>query len=250
MKTNHAPFSTQTWDQIRSSLDRAQRASPGPWIAAFDADGTLWDTDVGEDFFHYQIKNSNLLGLPADPWNHYMEWKKKDRLAAYLWLAQINKGQKVENVLSWAQRAIETNPEFRVFESQRQLIKELLSRGIEVFVISASVEWAVVPPAVALGVPRKNVIGVRTTVTDGVVTDKGEFPVTWGPGKPEALVNVARRKELVLASGNTIGDAPLLRCSSGVKLAVRSNSNTEGPLWQSEVDLFEAAEKDWITHIF
>ncbi len=251
MKSNQIPFSKSLWDLIRSGLDQAQKSLPPPWIAAFDADGTLWDCDVGENFFHYQIKNSNLPNLPKDPWQHYLEWKKRDRLAAYLWLAQINRGQNIDNVLAWAKQSVDQSSDFHIFDSQALLIKELQSRGIEVFVVSASVEWAVVPPAALLGIPRNNVIGVRTKIAGGIVTDQGEFPVSWGPGKPMALAQVAHGKNLVLASGNTHGDAPLISGASHVRLAVRSNSNTQGPLWQSEIDLFKIAqEKSWLMHVF
>lgn len=248
-KQNHFPNSL--WDLIRSGLDHAQKSIPEPWMAAFDADGTLWDCDVGENFFHYQIGNSNLPNLPADPWQHYLDWKMRDRLAAYLWLAQINKGQNINTVLNWAKQAVGQSSDFQVFDSQAQLIKELQDRGVDVYIVSASVEWAVVPPAALLGVARENVIGVRTKVENNVVTDRGEFPVSWGPGKPVALAQAAPGKNLILASGNTNGDAPLISAASHVHLAVRSKTNMEGPLWQSEIDLFKIAqEKSWLMHVF
>ncbi|MBX9767264.1 MAG: haloacid dehalogenase-like hydrolase [Bdellovibrionales bacterium] len=251
MKPRPSEFPSTVWDHIRTQLDEAQKSLQVPLIAAFDADGTLWDNDVGEDFFHFQIKHSNLPNLPPDPWTHYIDWKKKDRLAAYLWLAQINKGQTIATVLDWANQAIKANAEFRIFGSQQQLIRELQSRKIEVFVVSASVEWAVVPPAGLLGVPRSNVIGVRTKVVDGVVTDQGEFPISWGPGKPLALSNVTAGKHLVLGCGNTDGDAPLISGASHIRLAVRSSTNTSGGLWQAENGLFEIAkEKSWTMHVF
>lgn len=251
MKSSPSVFPKHVWDHIRTQLDLAQKSIQAPLVAAFDADGTLWDNDVGEDFFHFQIQHCNLPGLPSDPWNHYLEWKKRDRLAAYLWLAQINKGQKIATVLNWAADAVKANTEFQIFDSQHLLIRELQSRSIEVYVVSASVEWAVVPPANLLGVPRANVIGVRTKVVEGIVTDEGEFPISWGPGKPVALSNVARGKHLVLGSGNTDGDAPLISAASHVHLAVRSSANTSGGLWEAENGLFEIARvKAWTRHVF
>jgi phosphoserine phosphatase len=251
MKPSPSEFSGAIWDKMRSQLDQAQKALPGPWVAAFDADGTLWNNDVGEDFFNFQIKQCSLPNMPADPWKHYTEWKERDRLGAYLWLAQINKGQKLETVLAWAQKALENNEEFCAFPSQIKLIQELQSRHIEIYVISASVEWAVIPPARLLGVPKSNVLGVRTKVVDGIVTDQGEFPITWGPGKLEALAKVCPGKRLIFAVGNTSGDSPLVSCASHVRMAVRSKSNVEGPLWQSEMDLAQIAqEKAWLTHEF
>src|SRR5437588_7513896 len=92
---------------LQKLLDDLRRLRPtGRAVAAFDADGTLWDADLGEALFHYQIKHK-LVPLPADAWNHYEEMKEKvSRRAAYLWLAQINKGVPIATVNEWARTAV------------------------------------------------------------------------------------------------------------------------------------------------
>ena len=64
-------YSKEIWDRINTALDYALAKDAEP-VAAFDADGTLWDTDLGEAFFHYQIDNK-LVSLPSEPWSHYQD---------------------------------------------------------------------------------------------------------------------------------------------------------------------------------
>lgn len=43
-------YSSEIWERIENTLNQIKHIDPNP-IAAFDADGTLWDTDLGEAFF-------------------------------------------------------------------------------------------------------------------------------------------------------------------------------------------------------
>ena len=100
-------------EKLLSLLDDLEKFRPkGRAIAAFDADGTLWDTDLGEGLFQYQIDHK-LVALPEDPWGHY-NWMKANvgNPQAYLWLAQICKdvpwlrfknGQRIQWPLSHCQ---------------------------------------------------------------------------------------------------------------------------------------------------
>ena len=105
---NYKNFSTDIWNQIESTVNRLKKQNQ-KLIAAFDADGTLWDTDLGENFFQYQIDNHQCK-FPQNPFDHYLEMKKinNDPRSAYVWLAQINAGHKLETVQKWAQDAFNT----------------------------------------------------------------------------------------------------------------------------------------------
>ena len=115
------PIPMATIDTMKRSVEKLLEDLPSPHVAAFDADGTLWDSDLGEQFFQYQIEHCQLPKLKevGDPWKYYRESKSEDPRAAYLWLAQINRGQKIEQVRAWATDAIEKG-EVRVFPDQRE----------------------------------------------------------------------------------------------------------------------------------
>lgn len=248
--SNHVEFSAELRIQIESELERHLQSEVSPHYAAFDADGTLWEVDAGETFFKYQMEHSNLKGLPTDPWNHYQEWKEKDPMAAYLWLAQINKGATLSQVRRWGHECLKKQSHWPVFEAQKQLIQWMRSRGVRVYVVTASIKWAVEPFAQLLGLHYDDVIGVETVTRHGIITDEQKGPITWKEGKAEALLERTQGVQPIFCSGNTMGDAALLESSQLLKLAV-SSSGPGHELYETETSLKKLAqEKTWLSHSF
>jgi len=241
-------YSKEIWDRINTALDYALAKDSEP-IAAFDADGTLWDTDLGEAFFHYQIDNK-LVNLPPDPWNHYLDLKKQDPTVAYLWLAQINQGQKIEQVQQWAAAAIKDISPIPVFDEQKKIIELFKSKGVKIYIVTASVKWAVEPGAQLMGLDADSVIGVETNIENNLVTDKQKGVITYQMGKVEALLERTNGKRPFFSSGNTMGDFQLLNTATSLAMAV-SAANQDDRLFKTENDLLKIAEqKSWLHHRF
>jgi phosphoserine phosphatase len=248
-------ISSEKIREVKIAIDRALEAGANP-IAAFDADGTLWDMDLGEHFFDYQIKNQLLPDLPRDPWAYYREFHDRDTANAFLWLAQINKGQPLEVVRKWAKAAVdelhnelsEKLKHMPIFESSREIINHLHSRSVQVYVVTASIKWAVEPGALLFNIPHENVIGVTTHIQNGIVTDKLDGVVTWREGKVTGLLSKTKNEHAFLAAGNTTGDLALLESATHLRIANTSvpkshvNFSTERKLQSI------AAERGW--HIF
>ncbi|MNJ93471.1 haloacid dehalogenase-like hydrolase [compost metagenome] len=241
-------YSQEIWNQIHEAIDKVFEKDDAP-VAAFDADGTLWDTDLGETFFHYQIDNK-LVSLPKDPWNHYQEMKQRNPQEAYLWLAQICKGQTLETVHNWAKSSLKAHHPVPVFSEQQKLIELLLSRGVKIYIITASVKWAVEPGTSFYGLSYDNVIGVETEVVNGVVSDKQKGFISYKEGKVEALLARTGGKAPFLASGNTMGDFQLLQSATHLGLAV-SAASRDDKLFKTERELSENAQlHGWASHRF
>lgn len=243
-------WSNEIWEKLEKALEMELRTNPTP-IAAFDADGTLWDTDLGETFFRYQIKNSGLAGLPADPWKHYRDWKGSgDPRPAYLWLAQINKGQPFSQVQSWAEAAVAELKPLPVFEEQQRWIELLQKSGAEVYIVTASVKWAVEPGAQRLGLRADQVLGIRTEIKDGIVSDQQEGVITYREGKVDALLAQTGGRKPFFASGNTMGDYSLCQAATGVAMAVGAAGQAD-ELWKTEEELrTNANQHGWLIHKF
>lgn len=242
-------YPTEFWTQIKTTTkqlkDQGQQL-----VAAFDADGTLWDTDLGENFFQYTI-DQRLVSLPQSAWNHYLEMKKinNDPRAAYLWLAQIYKGQPLAQVQKWSEEALQAIQPLAVFPEQKELIDFLKSENAQVHIITASIKWAVEPGAKFLGLSAESVIGVETHVRDQIVTDEPKGIVTYKKGKVDALAEKIGSKPF-LAAGNSEGDLDLLEYSTHIKLAV-SAANRDDKLFRTEYNLQQIAEqKNWLHHRF
>lgn len=244
-------FSPELWDSLESVLRSAAHASSGRRIAAFDADGTLWDADAGETFFDWQIHNCKLTAFEGlDPWKHYHDLKKPDPRVGYVWLAQISAGQPLAEVRKWAVECFRSLPPWPVFDSQRRLIALLRELDFEVYVVTASIKWAVEPVAALLGIDFDHVIGIETEIRDGLVTDIVKPPITWRDGKAEGLLAATGGVRPILCAGNTYGDIALLQTATHVRLALSTQSEPGG-LYDEETKLFEhASTEKWHIHPF
>lgn len=244
----HAQFSVELHTKMLAKIKLAIRERPKPWIAAFDADGTLWDTDVGEEFFEYQIQNK-LVQLPPNPWQVYKDKKQVNACEGLMWLAQINAGKKESQVRDWATQCVRESKTIKALAAQKMLIDELRALGVEIYVVTASAKWAVEPAALLYGVDADHVLGMITVVKDGVVTAEPILPYTWVEGKPKALIAKTGAAP-ILAAGNTMGDIHLLQSATHVALAVKSHGPAE-PLFQTESELQrEAKNRGWFYHQF
>jgi len=239
------PFSPQKLKQVLNDLE-AHRP-PGRAVAAFDADGTLWDTDLGEGLFQYQIAN-RCVPLPEDPWAHY-QWLKDhvSHPAAYLWLAQINKDVPLAQVRSWAEAAVASSP-LPIFEEQQRIMEKLRELDVEIYIVTASIKWAVEPGAKRLGLSADQVIGIETEVSGGLVTDVQRGVITYREGKASAILAQTNGIAPYFASGNTEGDRWLLECASHLRL-VMSAAPEGSENWPTENIMLELAKaRGWHAH--
>lgn len=243
-------FSSALWEQLESKLQLACKSTTRPRIAAFDADGTLWDHDAGETFFEWQIKNCGFKDLPANPLAHYHALKNPDPRIAYVWLAQISHGVKLEQMREWATQCFTEQKDWPVFKSQRQLFSLLRSLDFEIFIVTASIKWAVEPVGKLLGIDNDHVIGITTEITDGKISSKPVHPITWRQGKADGILHRTGGVRPILASGNTYGDTALLETATHVALAVSTQDKPSG-LFDEEQKLREEANgRGWLAHQF
>ncbi len=235
------------WNQIESFLQK--NSTKSPLHAAFDADGTLWDMDLGENFFQTTIDNQ-WVDLPEDPWNYYRENKARHPHDAYLWLAQIYKGRKLQQIEDWAEASLIKIPEVPIFPEQKKLIELLHQHNVKVWVITASVKWAVVPGAKILGIPAENVIGIETQIENGILTEIAKGEITHKEGKAKAFLNATKNQKPFLAAGNTMSDYQLIDLATDFKLAICS-ARPDDRIFKTEQELQNTAEKlGWIKHKF
>lgn len=242
-------FSDHLWSELDRLIDA--EIAPDQRIAAFDADGTLWHHDAGETFFEYLIEKRCLAGLPPDPWAHYESLKiNNSNQEAYLWLAQIFEGISITQVRAWAAEAVERTKPFPLFEDQKRLIKQLKERDFKIFIVTASVAWAVEPAARLIGLSDTDVLGIRTIVSkDGLVTATQEGPITYREGKPKALLQATQGIRPYFASGNTEGDLHLLECATH-RLVIKSTQSNHDNYKTESVMQNIAVERGWLAHQF
>jgi phosphoserine phosphatase len=246
VSNNKKPFPQ---DKLQKLLDELERRRPrGRAVAAFDADGTLWDTDLGEMLFGFQIDNK-LVPLPADAWGHYEHLKvAESHPVAYLWLAQINKGVPLAQVRKWAEAGVAKHDPLPIFDAQLQILAKLRELEVEVYIVTASITWAVEPGARRLGLRDDQVIGIETEVVDGVVSDRQKGVITYREGKAEAILARTGGVAPYFCAGNTEGDKWLLECASELRLVMSASpEGTENGITEAKM-LKLAADRGWYSH--
>lgn len=238
------------WKRLKKLIQEKRNLQSQP-IAAFDADGTLWNTDLGEALFAFQVKNRLIKGLPADPWAHYENLKKTVSYeAAYLWLAQINEGLPLEVIRGWAQEAVAEMKPVPIFSEVKRLIDWLLELKVEVYIVTASIQWAVEPGAPLLGLPSSQVIGIKTKVMNGLITAEAEGAITYREGKVKGLLERTKNQKPFFCAGNTEGDLALLESSTSLKLVVSGSPQGDRNFDTEQRMLKLAKDRDWESHRF
>jgi len=242
-------FTQEKIKQVCVAIDKALDSGAEP-IAAFDADGTLWSNDVGENLFHYQAKEGLLPDLPPNPWEYYLKvHEDKGPLAGFLWLAQINAGLSLQQVRKWAEEAIQVEKPL-IFPEQQQIIEHLHKRGVVVYVVTASIKWAVEPAAKLYNIPFDQVIGVQTKVENGIITNQQEGHITYREGKLTALLAHTNNKSPFYCAGNSKGDATLLEGSSHLRFVMASAPQGHRMHEQEQSMIKRAKSENWLWHSY
>jgi phosphoserine phosphatase len=235
---------SQKIKSIKESLKKSLDEGAAP-LAAFDADGTLWKCDVGELFFEYQIHNK-LVDVPSDPWTYYYNLLKSySDGRGFLWLAQINQGVPITQVRDWAKSCIDSQKNFPIFKEQKEIISFLHSEKVKVYVVSASIKWAVEPAAALMGIAQDNVLAIQTKIVNGKVTTEQAEALTWKEGKVLGLNQATQNAVPFFCSGNSEGDLRLLEHSSKHRLVIAS-ADENHPNYKTERKILGIAnDHDW-----
>jgi phosphoserine phosphatase len=189
-------------------------------VAVFDADGTLWQNDVGEGFFMWLIKNKKLVGVDysKDIYKEYETILAKEPDKAFSMAVAIMAGIKEDDLKIWAEEHFDTFKN-NVYPKQKELIKKLQDAGVDVWIVSASNKWSVDAGAKYMGIDSDHVIAMNVKVLNGKLTDELLPPVLHGPGKVEAIKKYIGNK-IDFVCGNSMSDYDMLAFSSSFSLII------------------------------
>ena len=135
-----------------------------------------------------------------------------------------------------------------IYDEQRKIFEKLKSLDVEIYVVTASIKWAVEPGARRLGLHENQVIGIETEVINGIVTDRQKGVITYREGKTQGLLAKTGGLKPYFAAGNTEGDKWLLECSTHLRL-VMSSAPTDQENWITESKMLKlASERGWYSH--
>lgn len=207
----------------------AQRARAGePTLACFDADGTIWEEDIGEAMLRW-LAAGRLLPKVRAPWERvYYRYERlvlADRCAGYAWAVAVMAGIKEENLTRWCEQFAAAWPNYR--PKMLSLIAGLTDLGVEVAIVSATSRWLVEAAMRRVKLGSLKVLGIETKVEKGKLTREILEPVPCGKGKVLAIrKHFGRMPDL--AVGDSIGDLEMLEAAQrAVVVARRGEKETE-----------------------
>lgn len=123
----------------------------------------------------------------------------------------------------------------KFYPEMKQLIANLKEYGFEVWILTASPELLYQRfLCEELGIPECNVLGVKSVVVDGKLTDEIIMPIPQDDGKANVIPTFIKTRPLIVG-GNSRGDMDMLNQSCGLKIVVNPDNQTirgkeDGPM--------------------
>lgn len=195
--------------------------------AAFDCDGTLWSGDAGETFFRWEMKEGIVSSEVAEAMRgRYIEYKagkvsEEDMCGE---MVTMHRGISEAVMMRAASDFMAHSFPGRIFPEMQELVGALRAQGCEIWAVSSSNEWVIRAGMRQFGIPDERILAAKVEVVDGIVTGR-LVRVPSGPGKPQALREVAEKK-IDAAFGNSRWDTDML-ADAAHGFAVNPNPDLE-----------------------
>jgi phosphoserine phosphatase len=199
------PLSTAGRKFLESVIDLAPR------VAAFDCDGTLWSGDAGETFFDWEIKKGVVTPEVAQAIRaRYALYKagkvSEDDMCGEM--VTMHKGLSDAAMMQAATEFMTSSFPGRIFPEMRELVRRLHENGCEIWAVYSSNEWVIRAGMEQFGITADRILAATVEFENGIITER-LVRVPSGPGKPKALLEVAK-KEIDAAFGNSRWDVDML----------------------------------------
>ena len=132
----------------------------------------------------------------------------------------------------------------KIFQPVKQLIETLKENNFEVWIVTASPEGMYQQfLSKEFGIPITNIIGVKSVIKNGIITDHIVYPVPQDEGKMEAIETFIQGKPQLVA-GNSRGDKEMIEFSGDLKIIVNPDEHIAEGQQQSIADY--AKKEDWL----
>jgi phosphatidylglycerophosphatase C len=203
-------------------------------ILAFDADGTLWSGDVGNDLFHALVARRALRNAAHDALAqeaaefgiasaedttdiaqalfdaHETGQYPEDRCFAMM--AWAFAGMSLSEARSFSHEVVkETNLESRLHRFLDPVFAWANRENVGLWVVSASPKWMVEIGVAMFGIPSENVIGMMPVVENEIIRPKLDGLPIYGINKPKVLKQARPHSVLLGGFGDSSYDVPLLQ---------------------------------------
>ena len=222
--TSIAGFSDHANSQINTFLDSVKNLEQRK-IAVFDGDGTV----LGQ-VPHYladECLYENALKNPNRKTQVIEKMKNQSNVSLSYVQNRIKylSGHTLEDVRAMGADCFDRYYNDKIFLPMKSLIKLLKNNDFEVWIVTASPESMYQKfLSQAFSLPITNIIGVKSIIRNGLITDEIVHPVPQDKGKKEAIETFIQGIPLLVA-GNSRGDKEMIEHSAGIKMIVNPDEH-------------------------
>ena len=108
----------------------------------------------------------------------------------------------------------------KFYPEMKELLANLEEYGFEIWIVTASTELRYQRFVhEQLGIPVDRILGVKSCIRDGIVTDEVVRPIPQDAGKAEVIHTFIKARPLIVG-GNSRGDMEMMRESVGLRILV------------------------------
>lgn len=222
--TSIAGFSDRANSQINTFLDSVKNLEQRK-IAVFDGDGTVLGQVphylADECLYEYALKNPNRKPQVIE------QMKNQSNVSLAYVQNRINylSGHTLEDVRAMGADCFDHYYTDKIFQPMKSLINLLKKNSFEVWIVTASPESMYQKfLSQAFSLPITNIIGVKSIIRNGLITDEIVHPVPQDKGKKEAIETFIQGIPLLVA-GNSRGDKEMIEHSAGIKMIVNPDEH-------------------------
>ena len=185
----------------------------------FDADGTLWEGDCGEDLFRALSTSGLIAGQETleAAIQKYRVLEGQDTTLAYGWIVQQMAGVLVQEVEKTSSELMTDFVAEEGFPPMLELARAFEDSGWQTWIVSASASVVVRAGARVAGLDPSRVLAVELDIREETYQSE-LLQVPNLEGKPEAIRLAGLQPDF--AAGNSVNDIPMLRMASELALCV------------------------------
>ena len=222
--------------EVITRLD-AEHDRAGGGVLATDADGTIWDGDVGVDIFEALlaaegVRSAALPALLAEAATYGVTVEGSPTAAAralyaafsderyahehaFAMMAWVFAGWHQDEVAAFATKVLDEGKiESRIRPEMQAIFRWAERRAVPIYIVSASPIAIVALGARRLGVPVAAALAMTPAVdAQGLLLPRLSAPPVYGPGKILALERASVTAQILGAFGDSTYDAEMLRCA-------------------------------------
>jgi len=238
-------------DELIEELERHLEAST-PCALAFDADGTLWSGDVGDDVFRFAVARgklrqaaraaleheANSRGFPvfsdlnetaAHLFDQYVAGRYPEREMCEL-MTWCYAGYTVTEMRELALEALRASRHSeRLHEELRPVLERMRQRGVRTVVISASPRITVEQATRLWGFQPSDIAASTPALEQGVIASRMNGEVPYAAGKVSAGRALLGAAKWVASFGDNIFDLEMMH-EAALGVAVRPKPALEARL--------------------